>query len=273
VRTLSAALGLTFRRIQFTPDLMPSGVTGTDVIEEDSATGQRSWSFVPGPLFTHVLLADEINRTPPKTQAALLEAMQELSVTVRGRTHRIDPPFIVLATQNPIELEGTYPLPEAQLDRFLFSLELDYLSAEQEVEVLDRAHTLLAEPRIEPCTTAAELLAFRELVGAVPASEAVQRYAVDLVRATRPADPSAPPSVREYLSFGASVRATQMLSRASKARALLAGRYHVQASDVRALVQPILRHRVFRNYHAEAAGMEVDTVVRSIAESVPEPRA
>jgi MoxR-like ATPase len=272
VRTLAAALGLTFRRIQFTPDLMPSDVTGTDVIEEDTATGHRRWSFVPGPLFTHVLLADEINRTPPKTQSALLEAMQELSVTVRGRTHRIEPPFLVLATQNPIELEGTYPLPEAQLDRFLFSVVLDYLSAEQEVEVLDRSHTLLSDPQIQACTSAGELMRFRELVKNVPVAASVQRYAVDLVRATRPADPSAPPIVREYLSYGASVRSTQMLAFAAKARALLAGRYHVQPEDVRALAHPVLRHRVFRNYHAEAAGVEVDTVVRAVAETVPEPR-
>jgi MoxR-like ATPase len=273
VRTLASALGLTFRRIQFTPDLMPTDVTGTDVIEEDPATGRRRWSFVPGPLFTHVLLADEINRTPPKTQSALLEAMQELSVTVRGHTHRIEAPFFVLATQNPIELEGTYPLPEAQLDRFLFSVVLDYLSADQEVEVLERGPALLAEPEVEACTKAAELLRFRELVRSVPTATSLQRYAVELVRATRPADPSAPALVREYLSYGASVRSTLLLSFAAKARALLAGRYHVIAEDVRALAAPVLRHRVFRNYHAEAAGIEADAIVSAVVAAVPEPRA
>jgi MoxR-like ATPase len=273
VRTLAAALGLRFRRIQFTPDLMPSDVTGTDVIEEDPATGKRTWSFVQGPLFANVVLADEINRTPPKTQAALLEAMQELSVTVRGQTHRIAPPLFVLATQNPIELEGTYPLPEAQLDRFLFSVVLDYLSAEQEVEVIDRSHTLLGDPQVQPCTDAAELLRFRDLVRAVPMASSLQRYAVDLVRATRPADPSAPQSAREYLTYGASVRCTLMLSLAAKARALLAGRYHVVADDVRSLALPVLRHRVFRNYHAESVGMEVDRVLRDVIAAIPEPRA
>jgi MoxR-like ATPase len=273
VRTLAGALGLRFRRIQFTPDLMPSDVTGTDVIEEDPGTGRRRWSFIPGPLFTQVLLADEINRTPPKTQAALLEAMQELSVTVRGQTHRIEPPLFVLATQNPIELEGTYPLPEAQLDRFLFSIVLEYLSPEQEVEILERARTLLGDPQIEPCTSAAELLAFRELARAVPTADAVQRYTVDLVRATRPSDPSAPPAVREYLSFGASSRCTLMLSMAAKGRALLAGRYHVTAADVRALALPVLRHRVFRNYHAEAADVSVEKVLGEVLGALPEPRA
>jgi MoxR-like ATPase len=186
VRALASALGLTFKRIQFTPDLMPTDVTGTDIIEEDITTGRRTWTFVPGPLFTNVLLADEINRTPPKTQSALLEAMQEFSVTVRGHHHTIERPFFVLATQNPIELEGTYPLPEAQLDRFLFNVILDYLSAEDEVAVINRYTTRLDLPTVEACTTPAEIMKFQWLVRQVPVAETVSRFAVDLIRATRP---------------------------------------------------------------------------------------
>jgi MoxR-like ATPase len=207
VRTLASALGLTFKRIQFTPDLMPTDVTGTDILEEDMASGRRTWTFVPGPLFTNVLLADEINRTPPKTQSALLEAMQEFSVTVRGHHHNIERPFFVLATQNPIELEGTYPLPEAQLDRFLFNVLLDYLSAEDEVEVVIRNTTRMDLPEIKACTTPEQILKFQWLVRQVPVSSAVNRYAVDLVRATRPHDPNAPAMVKKYVQYGASVRA------------------------------------------------------------------
>src|SRR6187200_1112711 len=206
VRTLASALGLTFKRIQFTPDLMPTDVTGTDILEEDQSTGRRTWTFVQGPLFTNVLLADEINRTPPKTQSALLEAMQEFSVTVRGHHHKIERPFFVLATQNPIELEGTYPLPEAQLDRFLFNVLLDYLSAEDEVDVVNRNTTRMELPDIKPCTTPEQILQFQWLVRQVPVSMAVSRYAVDLVRATRPHDPNAPEMVKKYVQYGASVR-------------------------------------------------------------------
>jgi MoxR-like ATPase len=261
VRTLAQALGLTFKRIQFTPDLMPTDVTGTDIIEEDITTGRRTWTFVPGPLFTNVLLADEINRTPPKTQSALLEAMQEFSVTVRGQFHQIDRPFFVLATQNPIELEGTYPLPEAQLDRFLFNVILDYLTAEDEVEVVDRNTTKMELPQIEACTTGEEILKFQWLVRQVPIAEAVNRYAVDLIRATRPEDPAAPEVVRKYIQYGASVRATMFVTLAAKARALLAGRYHVTREDIKALVLPVLRHRVLTNYFAESDNMSVDKIL------------
>jgi MoxR-like ATPase len=264
VRTLASALGLTFKRIQFTPDLMPTDVTGTDIIEEDITTGHRRWTFVPGPIFTNVLLADEVNRTPPKTQAALLEAMQEHSVTVRGTTHVLQPPFFVLATQNPIELEGTYPLPEAQLDRFLFNVLLDYLSAGDEMEVVDRNTTRMEPPAIDACTNAAEIMQFQWLVRQVPLSEQVRKYAVDLVRATRPIEAAAPDVVRRYVRYGASVRATQFLCLAAKARALMEGRYHVTDEDVRVLTLPVLRHRVLTNYQAESDGKAVDDVLREV---------
>jgi len=267
VRTLAEALGLSFKRIQFTPDLMPTDVTGTDIIEEDPTTGRRRWTFVPGPLFAHVLLADEINRTPPKTQAALLEAMQERSVTVRGNTRALEPPFFVLATQNPIELEGTYPLPEAQLDRFLFNVLLDYLSADDEVQVVERNTTQMALPQIEACTGPEEILKFQWLVRQVPVSAAMQRKAVDLVRATRPTDPSAPEVVRKYVRYGASVRATQFIVLSAKARALMCDRYHVTEEDLRALALPVLRHRVLTNYQAESDGMDVDTVLLKLVDS------
>jgi MoxR-like ATPase len=264
VRTLAIALGLTFKRIQFTPDLMPTDVTGTDIIEEDITTGRRTWTFVPGPLFTNVLLADEINRTPPKTQSALLEAMQELSVTVRGHHHTIDPPFFVLATQNPIELEGTYPLPEAQLDRFLFNVILDYLSADEEVEVVNRFTTRMDLPAVDPCTTPEEILKFQALVRQVPVAESVSRYAVDLVRATRPQDPGAPDVVRKYIQYGASVRATMFVTLAAKARALLLGGVHVTRDDIKSLALPVLRHRVLTNYFAESDGIGVDDVLKQM---------
>jgi len=266
VRTLAQALGLTFKRIQFTPDLMPTDVTGTDIIEEDITTGRRTWTFVPGPIFANVLLADEINRTPPKTQAALLEAMQEFSVTVRGHHHKIERPFFVLATQNPIELEGTYPLPEAQLDRFLFNVVLDYLDADEELEVVNRYTTQMDMPEVHACTTPGEILEYQKLVRQVPIAESVNRYAVNLVRATRPSDPQAPEVVRRYIQYGASVRATMFITLAAKARALLAGRYHVTREDIAALALPVLRHRVLTNYFAESDGVTVDQVLRQLVE-------
>ena len=268
VRTLASALGLTFKRIQFTPDLMPTDVTGTDIIEEDITTGHRTWTFVPGPLFTNVLLADEINRTPPKTQSALLEAMQEFSVTVRGHHHSITRPFFVLATQNPIELEGTYPLPEAQLDRFLFNVILDYLSADDELEVVNRNTTRMEQPPVEACTTPEQIMKFQWLVRQVPVAESVNRFAVDFVRATRPEDPNAPDVVRRYVQYGASVRATMFLTLAAKARALMQGRYHVTREDVSKLVLPVLRHRVLTNYFAESDGMDVDKVLVQLLDHV-----
>ena len=268
VRTLAVALGLTFKRIQFTPDLMPTDVTGTDIIEEDITTGHRTWTFVPGPLFANVLLADEINRTPPKTQAALLEAMQERSVTVRGNHHTIEPPFFVLATQNPIELEGTYPLPEAQLDRFLFNVILDYLSGDDELEVVQRFTTQVGMPEVEPCTTAEQILRYQWLIRQVPVSESVNRLAVDLVRASRPADPLAPDVVKRYVQYGASVRATMFLTLAAKARALMMGRYHVTTEDITSLALPVMRHRVLANYYAESDGVTVDDVLTQLVQSI-----
>ena len=268
VSTLADALGLTYKRIQFTPDLMPTDVTGTDIIEEDTATGHRSWTFVQGPIFTNVLLADEINRTPPKTQAALLEAMQEKSVTVRGESHQLEPPFFVLATQNPIELEGTYPLPEAQLDRFLFNVLLDYLSSDDELAVLDRFTTRVDMPEVRACTNAEEILKFQWLVRQIPVAESVNRYAVNLVRATRPAEESAPDVIKRYVNFGASVRATMFLNLAAKAKALLEGRYHVTEEDVRNMALPVLRHRVLCNYFAESDNMTVDDVLRTMLDDV-----
>ena len=268
VRTLADALGLTFKRIQFTPDLMPSDVTGTDIIEEDITTGHRTWTFVPGPIFGNVLLADEINRTPPKTQSALLEAMQEFSVTVRGHHHSIERPFFVLATQNPIELEGTYPLPEAQLDRFLFNVILDYLTGDDEVKVVNRFTTRMDIPSVEACTTPEQIMRFQWLIRQVPVAETVNRFAVDLVRATRPEDPLAPDVVRKYIQYGASVRATMYLTLAAKARALMKGRYHVTRDDIKALVLPVLRHRVLTNYFAESDNMDVDKVLVQLLEQL-----
>jgi MoxR-like ATPase len=268
VRTLASALGLSFKRIQFTPDLMPTDITGTDILEEDQATGKRTWTFVPGPLFAHVLLADEINRTPPKTQSALLEAMQELSVTVRGNTRRVAPPFFVLATQNPIELEGTYPLPEAQLDRFLFNVVLGYLDTEQELRVVSDNTSRVDPPPIDACTSAEEILKFQWLVRQVPMSDEVARQAVALVRATRPTDPSAGEDIRKYARYGASIRATQFLALAAKARALSAGRYHVTTEDLRELTLPVLRHRVLTNYQAESDAVTVDELLTRVIRGV-----
>jgi MoxR-like ATPase len=268
VRTMADALGLTFKRVQFTPDLMPTDVTGTDIIEEDITTGHRKWTFVPGPIFANILLADEINRTPPKTQAALLEAMQERSVTVRGTTHKLSPPFFVLATQNPIELEGTYPLPEAQLDRFLFNVLLDYLSADDEAEVVERNTSRMGMPEVSACTNAEEILKFQALVRQVPIAEDVRRKAVSMVRATRPLESIAPEFVKRYVRYGASVRATQFICLAAKARALMSGRYHVTEDDLRALALPVMRHRVLTNYQAESDSVTTDQILKEVVASM-----
>ncbi len=272
VRTIAQTLGLAFKRIQFTPDLMPSDITGTDIIEEDPATGRRTWTFVPGPIFANVLLADEINRTPPKTQSALLEAMQELSCTVRGQHYKLPAPFFVLATQNPIELEGTYPLPEAQLDRFLFNTVLDYLSADEEMQVIDLTTTTHAA-QVESVTNADEILEFQQLVRMVPIATSVARYAVDLVRATRPGDPEAPDFIRKYVNYGASVRGAQFLVLASKARALMRRRYHVSYEDIRTLAIPVLRHRVLLNFYAESDRLRPDDLLKRLLEARPAPTA
>ena len=273
VRTMARTLGLNFNRIQFTPDLMPSDITGTDIIDEDALTGRRTWTFVPGPIFSNVLLADEINRTPPKTQSALLESMQELSCTVRGHQYRIEPPFLVLATQNPIELEGTYPLPEAQLDRFLFNTVLDYLTADDELKVVDLTTTTQA-PEADAVTSGEEILDFHQLVRMTPVAESVARYAIELVRATRPGDDGAAPDfIKKYVNFGASVRAAQFLVLAGKARALMHGRFHVAYEDVRALATPIMRHRVLLNFHAESDRLNTDEILRRLLEWKAAPRA
>jgi MoxR-like ATPase len=270
VRTLAQSLGLEFRRIQFTPDLMPADITGTDIIEEDSASGRRHWRFVQGPLFGNIVLADEINRTPPKTQSALLEAMQEHSCTVRGNRYELPQPFFVLATQNPIELEGTYPLPEAQLDRFLFNTVLDYLSAEDEMEVVART-TATRAAHVEPVTHAAELLGFQQLVRMVPIADSLARFAVELVRATRPKGGGSPPVIKKYVNYGASVRAAQFIVLSAKARALAQGRYHVSHEDLTVLALPVLRHRILLNFHADSDRITADEILAQLMARMPAP--
>ncbi|MES2307044.1 MAG: MoxR family ATPase [Gemmatimonadota bacterium] len=270
VHSLARALDLRFNRIQFTPDLMPSDVTGTDVIQDDPATGKRGLAFLPGPIFANVLLADEINRTPPKTQAALLEAMQERRVTVQGRTYDLEPPFFVFATQNPIELEGTYPLPEAQLDRFMFEVLLDYLPEEDEVEVV-RATTSIPPEAITPVVSREEILAFQRVVRRVPVADVVVRYAVKLVRMTRPTSEGSPDFIRQWLAYGASVRAAQALILGGKARALVQGRTHVEFEDVRALARPVFRHRILRNFQAQSERVTPDDLVERLLKVVPVP--
>ena len=271
VRTIAQTLGLTFRRIQFTPDLMPSDINGTDIIEEDITTGHRKWTFVEGPIFGNVVLADEINRTPPKTQAAMLEAMQERSCTVRGHVYRLPSPFFVLATQNPIELEGTYPLPEAQLDRFLFNSVLDYLSAADEVKVVDLT-TATLDPKVEAVTNGEEILEFQQLVRMVPIGESLAKYVVDLVRATRHKNENAPDFVKKYVNYGGSIRAAQFIVLAAKARALSRKRYHVTYEDIAALAVPVLRHRILLNFHAESERIDSDQILTRLIEKMPRPR-
>jgi MoxR-like ATPase len=271
ISTMARALDLKFSRIQFTPDLMPSDVTGTDVIQDDPATGQRRLAFMPGPVFGNVLLADEVNRTPPKTQSALLEAMQEKRVTVQGRTYELDPPFFVFATQNPIELEGTYPLPEAQLDRFMLEVLLDYLPEEDEVAVV-KATTALPPEAVQPVVSKAEILAFQKVVRRVPVADAVTRYAVTLVRTSRPG-PAAPDFIKSYVNYGASVRAAQALILGAKARALLQGRAHVGYEDVQALARPVLRHRLILNFQAQSEKVTTDRIIEQLVAAVPTPKS
>ncbi|MDH3496556.1 MAG: MoxR family ATPase [Gemmatimonadota bacterium] len=270
IRTIADALDLKFSRIQFTPDLMPSDITGTDLVQEDPATGERRLVFVPGPLFANIVLADEINRTPPKTQSALLEAMQEHRVTVQGRTYELKEPFFVFATQNPIELEGTYPLPEAQLDRFMFNVIIDYSSEDDEVEIV-RTTTRMPGEALQPVVTGRDIVAFQELVRRVPVPDPILRYAVTLVRTSRPNGTGAPDYVREWVSYGASVRAAQYLILGAKARALLQGRYHVKFADVQALAHPVLRHRILKNFHAESERITTDHLIDRLLETVPVP--
>src|SRR6187401_2826410 len=272
IHTISKVLDLKFSRIQFTPDLMPSDITGTDIIQEDAATGRRQMVFSPGPIFANILLADEINRTPPKTQSALLEAMQEHRVTIQGRTYKLEEPFYVFATQNPIELEGTYPLPEAQLDRFMFHIVIEHPPEEEEYEVV-RTTTAILDPQFERPVTGADLIAFQRLVRRVPVAESVMRYALELVRMTRPRGTQVPEVVKKWVAFGASVRAAQYLILGAKARALTSGRYHVSFDDIRALSHPVLRHRVLTNFHAESEGITSDSIIDQLLEAVPTPRS
>jgi MoxR-like ATPase len=270
IRAIADALDLKFSRIQFTPDLMPSDITGTDLVQEDAASGERRLVFMPGPIFANIVLADEINRTPPKTQSALLEAMQEHRVTVQGRTYTLEEPFFVFATQNPIELEGTYPLPEAQLDRFMFNIVIDYSTEDEELEVV-RTTTRQPGEALRPVVTGEDIVAFQQLVRRVPVPEPVLRYAVALVRTSRPSVNGAPDFVKEWVSYGASVRAAQYLVLGAKARALLQGRYHVKFDDVRALAHPVLRHRILKNFHAESERVTTDHLVDRLLETVPVP--
>jgi len=272
VRTVASVLDLSFKRIQFTPDLMPADITGTEIIEEDRATGHRAMQFIRGPIFANIVLADEINRTPPKTQAALLEAMQEGRVTVQGMSYDLPRPFFVLATQNPIEMEGTYPLPEAQLDRFMFNVRIGYLPEEDEVNVVKQT-TSPQDIQFKTVMSADEIVAFQKLVRQVPAADTVARYAVRLVNASRPATPSAPDFVNKWVTWGASLRASQFLILGGKARAILRGRYNVSCEDVRAVAPAVLRHRVLLNFQAEAEKVDSDQVIKQLIEAVPEPKS
>ena len=270
VRTLARTMNLDFKRIQFTPDLMPSDITGTEILQIDPETQQRDFKFIPGPVFTNILLADEINRTPPKTQAALLECMQEYRVTSARRTYTIKPPFFVLATQNPIEQEGTYPLPEAQLDRFMLNIIIQYPSREEEIEIMRRTTTEeTAEARL--VMDAAEILQVQQIVRRVPVSDHVLEYVADLARGSRPNSENTFQFIRDWVEWGAGPRAAQYLVLGAKARAVIAGRFNVSCADVRAVALPVLRHRIITNFNADSQGVSVDDVVAKLLQSVPEP--
>lgn len=268
VKSLSEALALSFRRVQFTPDLMPADITGTDVIQEDPVTGQRNLSFLKGPLFAQMILADEINRSPPKTQAALLEAMQEHSITVGGRTYQLEEPFFVLATQNPVEQEGTYPLPEAQKDRFMFHVRVDYPSREEEREIIRRT-TSAFSAEIVPVITGEDLIAAQRMIRKVPVPDHVTDFVLDLVRRSRPDDAEASEIARDWIAWGPGPRACQQLILGGKVRAVLRGRYHVAIDDVEALAKPVLRHRVLPTFNAEAEGIKVDEIIDKILAETP----
>lgn len=270
IHSIAQVLDLKFSRIQFTPDLMPSDITGTDLVQENPQTGRRELSFLPGPIFANIVLADEINRTPPKTQSALLEAMQEHRVTVQGKTYDLEEPFFVFATQNPIELEGTYPLPEAQLDRFMFEIVIDYLPEEDELEVV-RATTSVREINFEHAMSGENIRAFQRLVRQVPVSDAVSQYALNLVRSSRPNSQNALKFVQDWVAYGASTRAAQYLVLGGKARALINGRYFVSFDDIAQLARPVLRHRVLRNFHAESEKVSSDQLVDRLLDAVPLP--
>jgi MoxR-like ATPase len=270
IHTLAQVLDLDFSRIQFTPDLMPSDITGTDLVQEDPESGRRTLVFLPGPVFANIVLADEINRTPPKTQSALLEAMQEHRVTIQGKTYELEEPFFVFATQNPIELEGTYPLPEAQLDRFMFEIVMDYLPADAELDVV-RATTATQDFDLQHAMTGEQIRAYQALVRRVPVAEPVLQYALDLVRKSRPGQEAAADFVANWVSYGASVRAAQYLVLGGKARALTKGRYHVNYEDIQALANAVLRHRILRNFRAESEHIGPDRVIDELLAAVPTP--
>jgi MoxR-like ATPase len=272
IATVAQVLHLDFKRIQFTPDLMPADITGTEMIEEDRATGKRSRVFVKGPIFANIILADEINRTPPKTQSALLEAMQEGSVSIEGNTYTLEKPFYVLATQNPIELEGTYPLPEAQLDRFMFNIVIDYLSEDDEIKVVSQT-TTVRQVAFEKTISGPEILEFQRLVRQMPVAEEVMRYAVQLARTSRPSGANPPDFVKQYLNYGASLRASQFLILGAKARALVHGRYHVALEDIQTLAYPVFRHRILTNFHAESEGIKSEDIIKRLLEVVPVPKS
>ena len=267
ISSLSRCLSLSFSRIQFTPDLMPSDITGTEVIAEDKASGNRTFRFLPGPVFAHVILADEINRTPPKTQAAMLECMQERQVTVGGVRHELKPPFYVLATQNPIEQEGTYPLPEAQQDRFMLKVRIGYPGYDEELEIATKTTGEYVQS-VQPVLNAAEIIELQSVVRRVPAAPPIVKYALDLVRATRPGEPNAPKIVKDKVSWGAGPRAVQFLILGAKARAVLRGNKHVSTEDIRALAAAVLRHRVVMNFAAQAEGYTPDRLVDDLLEVV-----
>ncbi len=270
VSTVAKILSLTFRRIQFTPDMMPSDITGTDILQDDPETGRRAFTFIHGPIFANMILADEINRTPPKTQAALLEAMQEKHVTAGGRTYILPDPFFVLATQNPIEQEGTYPLPEAQLDRFMLNVRVPYPTAAEELEIL-KSTTGGATPEPKMTLTAEQIVALQKLVRQVPVADYVFEYARDIVRATRPNEDEATDYVRKYVNWGAGPRAGQSLIVCAKARALLEGRVHATVADIRHVARPVLRHRIVTTFHAEAEGIDSDSVIDHLMEAIAAP--
>jgi len=272
IATLAKVLELKFNRIQFTPDLMPSDITGTDIIQEDPGTGRRQMVFAPGPIFANIVLADEINRTPPKTQSALLEAMQEHRVTIQGRTYELDEPFYVFATQNPIELEGTYPLPEAQLDRFMFHIVIVHPPEDEEFDVV-KITTAIVDPHYNRPVNGPDLVAFQRLVRRVPVADPVMRYALSLVRTSRPKAKGAPDSVNKWVAFGASVRAAQYMVLGAKARALTSGRYHVSFDDIRAMAHPVLRHRVLTNFRAESEGVTTDSIIDDLLSAVATPKS
>src|SRR5512138_2222153 len=272
IHTVARVLDLKFSRIQFTPDLMPSDITGTDLVQEDAVTGRRQMVFAPGPIFANIVLADEINRTPPKTQSALLEAMQEHRGTVQGKTYPLEEPFYVFATQNPIELEGTYPLPEAQLDRFMFHIIIEHPPYDEELDVI-RTTTALQNPQLERPITGDDLIAFQRLVRKVPVAEPVMRHALDIVRATRPRNTDSKDFINKWVAFGASVRAAQYLVLGGKARALTSGRYHVSFDDIRSLAHPVLRHRIITNFHAQSEAVTTDTIVDELLTAVPMPKS